>query len=48
MSAERANPAFTIRVLRKLVDEMRKNGVTVLHLHDLEEIIARKEARRAQ
>jgi len=46
MSAERANPAFTIRVLRKLVDEMRKHGVTVLHLDDLEQIIAHKEARR--
>ena len=46
MSAERANPAFTIRVLRKLVDEMRKAGVTVIHVDDLEQIIAHKEARR--
>ncbi len=46
MSAERSNPAFTIRVLRALVDEMRKQGVTHLHLDDLEQIIARKEARR--
>ena len=47
MSAERSNPAFTIRVLRTLIDEMRKQGVTSLHLNDLEQIIARKEARRA-
>lgn len=46
MSAERANPAFTIRVLRALADEMRKHGVTVLHLHELEQIIADREARR--
>lgn len=46
MSQPHANPAFTIRVLRALVDEMRKQGVTHLHLDDLEQIIARKEARR--
>ena len=47
MSQPYANPAFTVTVLRALVDEARKHGVNVLHVDDLEQVIAVIEARRA-
>lgn len=46
MSVERANPAFTVRVLRALVDEARKRGVDTLNIADIEQAIASIEARR--
>jgi len=47
MSQPYANPAFTVTVLRTLIDEARKRGVEVLHVDDLEHAIAVIEARRA-
>ena len=48
MSAPHANPAFTIRVLRSLVDEARKRGVDVIRVDDLEAEIAAREIPRKE
>ena len=46
VSQPHANPAFTVTVLRTLINEARKRGVEVLHVDDLEHAIAAIEARR--
>ena len=46
MSQPYANTAFTVTVIRTLINEARKRGVEVLHVDDLEHAIAVIEARR--
>jgi len=41
MSREHSNPGFVMNVLRRIVAELRKAGITHLHVDDLERSLDR-------